>query len=336
MDTTHCISNTIWEGYAQKTLSRADMLTLQKHAEGCELCADIKEGIDSLAKAETLSQTVAQINADVDEYLKPKRKRLSVFWFSSAAAVVLVTLGIVWYSMPVLPSQQVAQNSTKPQQESTIIDTSSQKTTTENIDVLGSTPTQEKTETTPAPNATNNKNFNAANSGANNNQSDDALRIDNGVQQAITEPVQVDTAIYFGDGAETPQVVDLLKKSTDVNPTKKGAKRDIYPSNMSTNNNFNNFNNLNTNTWVFSPQQDSINYANALAFFDVQQYDSCIITLQNIVYSPIPYNELAALLKAKTLLKQNKPIQAKEVLNATVFTDKKRKNEAKTLLMSIK
>ncbi len=326
----------MWEGYAQKTLSPADILILQKHAEGCELCADIKEGIDSLANPETLPQTVAQINADVDEYLKPKRKRLSVLWYSSAAAVVLIALGIAWYNMPVLPSEQVAQNN-KQQQESTTIDTNTRKTTTESVEELRLTPTQAKKETEPKPKATDDKGLATASNSTNDDHRDDVLRTESGVQPATTAPAQIDTVLFFDDNVETPQVVDLLKKGADVNPTKKVTKQDIYPSNMSTNNfnNFDNLNNLNTTIWAFSPQQDSINYVNAQAYYDVQQYDSCLLSLQNIIFRPLPYNELAALLKAKTLIKQNQPAQAKEVLKGTVFTDKKRKKEAEKLLKSI-
>lgn len=325
MDTTHCISDKIWEGYAQKTLSLADMLSLQKHAEGCELCADIKEGIDSLAKPETLPQTVAQINASVDEYLKPKRKKLTILWYSSAAAVVLVALGIVWYNMPVLPNEQVAQNNSQ-QQENAVIDTNSQKAATNDIEELITEPKEVKNETEPKPKATDDKNLFDVGSNTDNDQKDGVLSEKSRLQSLTTTPIPIDTGLFFDDDVETPQVVDLLKKET---------KRDIYPSNMSTNNNLNNFNNLNTNIWVLSPQQDSINYANALAYYDVGQYDSCLLSLQNIIFSPLPYNELAALLKAKALIKQNQPLQAKEVLKGTVFTDKKRKNEAEKLLKSI-
>ena len=326
MDTTHCISDTMWEGYAQKTLSPADMLTLQKHAEVCELCADIKEGIDNLSNPETLPQIVAQINADVDTYLKPKRKKLTILWYSSAAAVVLVALGIVWYNMPVLPNEQVAQNNSQ-QQENAVIDTNSQKAATHDIEELSTESEQVKKGTEPKTENIADGSLVATNNSADDTQNDlDVLGDEKeGKKQAIEFIAPIDTTTY-SDDAETPQVVDLLKKET---------KRDIYPSNMSTNNNLNNFNNLNTNTRVFSPQQDSINYANALAYYDAKQYDSCLLSIQNIIFSPLPYNELAALLKAKTLIKQNQPLQANEVLKGTVFTDKKRKNEAEKLLKSI-
>lgn len=325
MDTTHCISDKIWEGYAQKTLSPADIFSLQKHAEGCGLCADIKEGIDNLSNPETLPQIVAQINAGVDEYLKPKRKKLTILWYGSAAAVVLVALGIVWYNMPVLPNEQVAQNNPQ-QQENAVIDTNSQKAATNDIEELITEPKEVKKETEPKPKATDDKNLFDVGSNTDNDQKDGVLSEKSRLQSLTTTPIPIDTGLFFDDDVETPQVVDLLKKET---------KRDIYPSNMSTNNNLNNFNNLNTNTWVFSPQQDSKNYANALAYYDVGQYDSCLLSLQNIIFSPLPYNELAALLKAKALIKQNQPLQAKEVLKGTVFTDKKRKNEAEKLLKSI-
>lgn len=314
----------MWEGYAQKTLSPADMLALQRHVDGCELCADIKEGIDSMANPAALPQTVTQINADVDEYLKPKRKKLTILWYSSAAAVVLVALGIAWYNMPVLPSEQVAQNNTQ-QQESAEIDANSQKLPTKDIEELSSESTEGKKITEPkAENIADASSI--TNSSTDDSQNDvDAFSKESGLPQVTTFSTPIDTVSY-SDDIETPQVVELLKKE---------SKRDVYPSNMSTNN-FNNLNNFDNSIWITSPQQDSIYYANALAFFEEEQYDSCLIALQNIIYSPIPYNELAALLKAKTLLKQNQPVQAKELLNATVFTDKKRKKEAKTLLKSIK
>ncbi len=96
MDQQSCITDTLWFDYSNKTLSQPEIDMINHHAETCEICADIKEGIDAMSQSEMLENTVATINKKVDDYLEPKRK-LGVFWYWSAAAILIFGIGLSWF-----------------------------------------------------------------------------------------------------------------------------------------------------------------------------------------------------------------------------------------------
>ena len=73
MDKQSCISNQLWIGYSNKTLTRAEADFVNDHASTCEVCADIRGGIDELEQPGSLGQRVTLINKKVDEFLEPKR-----------------------------------------------------------------------------------------------------------------------------------------------------------------------------------------------------------------------------------------------------------------------
>ncbi len=96
MDQQSCITDKFWLGYSNKTLSQPEIDMIHHHAETCEICANIKEGIDAMSQSEMLENTVATINKKVDDYLEPKRK-LGVFWYWSAAAILIFGIGLSWF-----------------------------------------------------------------------------------------------------------------------------------------------------------------------------------------------------------------------------------------------
>jgi hypothetical protein len=96
MDTKHCINNEIWDKYSKATLRDPEMKRLLTHAASCEICMDIKEGIDLMQKPIELHQRVVSINHRVDEFLNPKPKHNFLFWYSSAAAIFLLAVGLSW------------------------------------------------------------------------------------------------------------------------------------------------------------------------------------------------------------------------------------------------
>ena len=96
MDQQFCITDKLWLGYSNKTLSQTEIDIIQHHVETCEICSDIKDGIDAMAKPKNLGQTVTAINNKVDELVEPKRK-LGVFWYWSAAAVLIFGIGLSWF-----------------------------------------------------------------------------------------------------------------------------------------------------------------------------------------------------------------------------------------------
>jgi hypothetical protein len=96
MDQQSCITDTLWLGYSNKTLSQPEIDMIHHHAETCEICADMKEGIDAMRQSEMLENTVATIYKKVDDYLEPKRK-LGILWYWSAAAILIFGIGLSWF-----------------------------------------------------------------------------------------------------------------------------------------------------------------------------------------------------------------------------------------------
>ncbi len=339
MDTAQCISNEMWEGYAQKTLSPNQLQALQQHVAGCELCADMKEGIDTLAHPEALPQTVAAINAEVDEYLKPKRKRMVVLWYWSAAAVLLIGLGIGWYNLtPVADKGLVkSENTNRAEDGAASSEVGSSDAKKDSGTKLrsapsGSVPSRERSANN-IPLIKPDVQDEETSSGL---QGDDFKSWAGEEEKAIRADNMEDDADVV-ESVVPPPVIDYKKDATQ--PLKKEYRLDIYPSHTNaTNNNFRNNNVTNNNLDVsnlnfFSPQQDSLNYLTAQNYFDTKQYDSCLLVLQGVVFT---YYEQAQLLRAKALIKQNKTADAKEILESLIFTDEKLKKEAAALLQSIK
>lgn len=339
MDTAQCISNEMWEGYAQKTLSPNQLQALQQHVAGCELCADMKEGIDTLAHPEALPQTVAAINAEVDEYLKPKRKRMVVLWYWSAAAVLLIGLGIGWYNLTPVADKGLVQSEHTNRAEdgaaSSEVESSDAKKdsgTELHSAPSGSVSSRERSASN-IPLIKPDVQDEETSSGL---QGDDFKSGAGEEEKAMLADNTEDDA-DIAESVAPPPVIDYKKDATQ--PLKKEYRRDIYPSHTNaTNNNFRNNNVTNNNLDVsnlnfFSPQQDSLNYLTAQSYFDAKQYDSCLLVLQGVVFT---YYEQAQLLRAKALIKQNKSADAREILESLIFTDEKLKKEAAALLKSIK
>ena len=120
MDTTTCITNTVWERYANQQLSAAQKLALQQHVDGCELCADIKSGIDLMQNPATLTTHVAKINTAVDVSVGAKVVKLN-YWYMAVAATLLAVLGLTLLYKQDVPNAQIAQEN-KAQQPVAIID----------------------------------------------------------------------------------------------------------------------------------------------------------------------------------------------------------------------
>jgi tetratricopeptide (TPR) repeat protein len=92
MDSTKCIDNQQWEAYSQNKLTSKDLELLHSHALTCEICADIKEGIDVMQTPANLVQTVKKINTEIDAKVATKKSRiLPLFYRAAAASIVLVS-----------------------------------------------------------------------------------------------------------------------------------------------------------------------------------------------------------------------------------------------------
>ncbi|MDZ4667516.1 MAG: hypothetical protein SGJ00_06495, partial [bacterium] len=69
MDTTKCIDNAVWAAYAAHSLAALELERLHDHALSCDVCADIKAGIDAMADSSLLASKVVDIQREVDVFL---------------------------------------------------------------------------------------------------------------------------------------------------------------------------------------------------------------------------------------------------------------------------
>lgn len=92
MDSTKCIDNQQWEAYSQNKLTSKDLELLHSHVLTCEICADIKEGIDAIQIPANLVKTIKKINEEIDTKVASKKSRIiPLFYWAAAASIVLVS-----------------------------------------------------------------------------------------------------------------------------------------------------------------------------------------------------------------------------------------------------
>ncbi|OYU96861.1 MAG: hypothetical protein CFE21_00815 [Bacteroidetes bacterium B1(2017)] len=108
MDTTECISNKQWEAYSLGSISKDNLAYMHAHVLECEICADIKEGIDAMANPSQLVQTVTQLNTSIDTKLAPKRATIRPLYYWAAAAAIFIVSTVLMLQVDTqnTPSQQ--------------------------------------------------------------------------------------------------------------------------------------------------------------------------------------------------------------------------------------
>lgn len=347
MDTIHCINNETWELYAANKLAEKELAALQKHANTCELCSDIKEGIDAMPKPDLLGVEVEKLNKKVDKHLAPPQRKRMPIWYWSAAAALLISLGI-GFIYTRTNTNDVALVTPAKNTEQPYIDTTN---TIEKIPII-STPNEqdatikekvEKNETREAKER-NNDDIDIATGGVDLDikKEDSKTKKDKLLYKKEGEKVIVDD---FSKSVEVTKEISTVQRAEVVTPANKDMmKREkkqkmALPSpqmnNMFNNNNFNN--NLGLNNFDFKQPLDSLNYNTALLAFTNDSLAKCILSLSYIVQDVnSKFYEDGLLLQAKTFIKQNKKEEAKAILKKAIALKGKRKREAKKLLRKLK
>ncbi len=91
MDATKCISNPHWEAYSQGKLSKTQLDLLNAHVQSCEICADMKAGIDAMQHPENLVKQVAVIDKKIAQKTqKSYAKIIAITTFVAIAATLLI------------------------------------------------------------------------------------------------------------------------------------------------------------------------------------------------------------------------------------------------------
>lgn len=341
MDTTHCINNNTWELYATNKLNAEELAALQKHVATCELCSDIKEGIDTMAKPEELPHTVDALNKKVDESLAYKQKRKTIpIWYWSAAAVLLITLTIGFLyttnnssgiALTETKKEETKQEINKPKNASKSNTNPKKDSTNKGNTSVKTTPKKEGAKEKPLL--------------LNTNEEFEKKKTETVNKSKTTAPSSEEDLLEKDMGIEV-DTGTLLKRSsvtkTTTTEVTKGSERTklTLPS-PQMNNMFNNrnYNDVNSNLGVFNFKQatDSLNYSIALAYYKQDSLKRCTENLSQVITdaNSLLYED-ALLLQAKIYIKQLKKEEARTLLKKVVGIRGKHKREAKKLLRKLK
>ncbi len=364
-----CITDPLWIGYSNKTLSQTEIDAILNHAVTCDICADIKEGIDAMSHPATLGKRVNAVNNKVDEYLEAKQN-LSVFWYWSAAAVLVLGIGFSWFILN--NKKQIAYKTNDS------LNLTSQKIESHNSkDESISNPTSPIQKEIPL--ATNDK-FNnipnkvskediAVNEGDANGSSGEVMESLSKTLGTMTfdsvgyATTPVADTVYRGiflafenktrmdDSYSAPPATESMDKDKKIatseqveivsidKTTSKKRKAETssrnsasLPAPASNSNNWNN-----TNSYKNIINYDSSNLALAITNFNQNNFNLCLQNLETITSNPSsPYYEEGLLIKAKALIKLNKTKQAKTVLKTIISKKGNHKSEAEELLKGLK
>lgn len=100
MDATKCVSNAIWIDYSKGLLDAKTLEQVIAHAAQCEICADIKEGIDAMEVPNNLETKVASLDQKIEDRFKAKQAKVIPLmpWFVAIAAILIAVVGLVYVS----------------------------------------------------------------------------------------------------------------------------------------------------------------------------------------------------------------------------------------------
>ena len=100
MDATKCVSNALWIEYSKGLLNAKTLAEVQAHAAQCEICADIKEGIDAMKKPVQLEEQVASLDQKIEDRFNPKKAKVIPLlnWVVAIAAMLIAVVGLIYLS----------------------------------------------------------------------------------------------------------------------------------------------------------------------------------------------------------------------------------------------
>jgi hypothetical protein len=113
MDELNCISEQDWKKYSVGKLNSDELHLLNIHCLNCEICSDIKEGIDAMKTPAALESQINKIKNKIDQKTKKRFVFLNLTTISIAASVLFGLL-LFWF---LFPSQN--QLAVKPEQINT-------------------------------------------------------------------------------------------------------------------------------------------------------------------------------------------------------------------------
>ena len=337
MDTLACINKTIWEAYANKTISQVDITYMNNHVKSCEICSDLKEGIDAMPDSNLLVNKVDKVNSEVDEIIKQKNKKKPFIYYWSAAAILFISVGLFWYNTLDFKEEIALKETFKPAPKSEI--ELPQKDS--NFKEIPNLIIEQKTDKKLA------ENYKLSEV---KEEEIPMIHMESTADMEMVKSVESEEPqIKFKDATAAKYDTVLLAQNDDLKSKENVSQKTISMASVSTkkskipsipaavnNNAMNNNSDFVSNQVTNNSLIDSINFSKAQKAFNENHFDSCINLLNIIQINPRSnYYEDALYLSAQTYLKQNKKAEAKNVLNVLINLKGKKQKEAKRLLKSI-
>lgn len=350
MDTTQCIENKIWELYSTKRLSKVELEILHAHVLGCDMCLDIKEGIDAMENPYSLKSRIEALDQKVDNRTQPSKRTFSSFWFAVAAAVFLFAIGLSW----ILFNNKETEVVIKTIENALPVDTihrENKLTTTKEKETIKKTPPVIGMEKSPSgPPQIEDvlqedviEQFKDTKSDAIVEQrqeleknpvvtasESEATISDDSKDSPAESTVQKTPTWTFGDGESKE------KSNRNISNRKKSVKStSSFKRLPAPANNSNNMKDDLDGMMVLT--NDSIQYAKAIQYYQTKNYDSCMIIINRLsTNKQSAYFEASYLLKAKTFIQKSQPENAKIILQYVIQLNGKLAAEAKKLLEGLK
>lgn len=339
MDTLACLNNTIWEAYANKTISQADFIYMNNHVKTCEICADVKEGIDTMPESKLLVDKIDKVNNKVDLLIKQKNKTRPLIYYWSAAAILFISVGLFWYNALDFKEEIAFKETLKPgpkseielPQKDSIYNYVLPQIKGNNIDknlaeVYKST--KVKTEEVSIPQVESIADLEMVKS----MESEEPQMEFKAAAAAKYDTVSL---ARKDDFRSKENVIQKAISMANVTTSKKGKMPSIPAA--ANNNAMNNNSDFVSNQVTNNSLIDSVNFSKAKKAFNENHFDSCLNLLNIIQINPRSnYYEDALYLSAQTYLKQNKKVEAKNVLTVLINFKGIKQKEARSLLKSIK
>jgi TolA-binding protein len=352
MDTNTCIDNHIWEAYANKTISQANLIYMENHVKTCELCVDMKEGIDAMLVPSLLVDRVNKVNKAVDEIIKQKNNKKYLLAYWSAAAVLLIAVGLFWFNYTNL-APQLAQNESTLKSPPVLNETDSiynyvpPKTNAKKEELalnkdqkpnfVKSIPTEVLTEKSVEAEKVNMDDVSAT----------EIVQKNAGIAESdMTIPeVKMKTQTETVTAKDNLPALAKTESKKKVEVTSKAAKALSLPAPANNNNlGYNNY--VLNNNWMDTVllndkfrnenYSDSLNYTNALNEFKANRLDNSLNILDLIINNnQSNFYEDALFLSAQVYVKQNNKTEAKSTLKKVIKLKGNKQAEAEQLLKSM-
>ncbi|MCB9251287.1 MAG: hypothetical protein H6605_02370 [Flavobacteriales bacterium] len=90
------IEDDIWKKYSEGSLSKNELERIEMHIVDCEICRDMKEGLDALIVPGELNQFLKNLEEKIDKQIHKQTSRPLWVYYSAAAGILALAVAFSW------------------------------------------------------------------------------------------------------------------------------------------------------------------------------------------------------------------------------------------------